>query len=119
MRDFKTLDVWRKAHELALAVYRITKTFPKEELYGLTSQIRRAGSSIPTNIGEGCGRKSAADFSRFLQNAFGSACKPEDLFLLASDLGMIKKPDFEKLTNDTIDVKKMLAGLIRKLNADH
>lgn len=119
MKDFKTLDVWRKAHELTLAVYRVTKTFPKEELYGLTSQMRRASSSIATNIAEGCGRRTEADFSRFLQNAFGSACELEYLILLTSDLEMLKKVDSEKLSNDTIEVKKMLAAFIRKLNADH
>jgi four helix bundle protein len=73
MRNFRELKVWEKAHELTLLVYRNTKSFPKEELYGLTSQIRRACSSIPANIAEGCGRQTEKDFSRFLQIAFGSA----------------------------------------------
>jgi four helix bundle protein len=73
MKDFRDLKVWQKSHELTLLIYRSTKNFPKEELYGLTSQIRRSSSSIPTNIAEGCGRQTNAEFSRFLQIAFGSA----------------------------------------------
>jgi four helix bundle protein len=118
MKDFRTLDVWRKAHDLTLAVYTITKTFPKEELYGLTSQMRRASSSIATNIAEGCGKRTDADFARYLQNAFGSANELEYLLLLAFDLQFLKKADFEVLSNNTIEVKKMLAAFLRKLNAD-
>jgi four helix bundle protein len=73
MKDFRQLKVWEKAHQLAVAVYKETKGFPKEELYGLTSQIRRSSMSIPTNIAEGCGRNTDADFARFLQIAMGSA----------------------------------------------
>lgn len=88
MKDFRTLKVWSKAHELTLLVYKQTKTFPKEELFGLTSQIRRACSSIPANIAEGCGKGSDADFSRFLQIAFGSANELEYHFILARDLNL-------------------------------
>jgi four helix bundle protein len=77
MKDFRTLAVWEKAHHFTLAIYRLSKTFPKEELFGLTSQIRRAAASIPTNIAEGCGRSTDPDFARFLQIAFGSACEVE------------------------------------------
>ena len=73
MRDFRNLQVWKKSHNLTLDVYKSTSQFPRTEIYGLTSQIRRACSSIPTNIAEGCGRKSPADFARFLQIALGSA----------------------------------------------
>ena len=118
MKDFRTLDVWRKAHDLTLAVYTITKAFPKEELYGLTSQMRRASSSIATNIAEGCGKRTDADFARYLQNAFGSANELEYLLLLAFDLRFLKKADFEVLSNNTIEIKKMLAAFLRKLNAD-
>lgn len=69
MKDFRQLKVWEKSHHLALEVYRVTTTFPKEELYGITSQLRRASVSIPTNIAEGCGRSTNADFARFLQIA--------------------------------------------------
>jgi four helix bundle protein len=118
MKDFRALTVWRKAHELTLAIYRVTARFPKEEIYGLTSQMRRASSSIAANIAEGCGRKTEADFARFLQTAFGSASELEYFLLLASDLGLLKTTEYEALSNDTIEVKKMLAAFMRKLNAD-
>jgi len=73
MKDFRQLKVWEKAHQPALAIYKETKKFPKEELYGLTSQIRRAGMSIPTNIAKGCGRNTDAEFARFLQIAMGGS----------------------------------------------
>jgi four helix bundle protein len=77
MRDFKEYKVWEKSHYLALEVYRVTATFPKEELYGLTSQIRRASTSIPANIAEGCGRSGNTELARFLQIAMGSASELE------------------------------------------
>ena len=77
MRGFRDLIVWKKAHALTLAVYRTTRQFPKEELYGLTSQIRRSSSSIAANIAEGCGRRTNADFARFLQISFSSASEVE------------------------------------------
>ena len=83
MKDFRQLKVWEKSHQLALAIYKVTKEFPKEELYGLTSQIRRASMSIPTNIAEGCGRNTDADFARFLQMAMGSASETEYQLILA------------------------------------
>ncbi len=83
MQDFKKLQVWAKSHDLTLRMYELTSQFPREEIYGLTSQIRRACASIPTNIAEGCGRKSSADFARFLQIAMGSASETEYLILLA------------------------------------
>ena len=73
MKDFKELKVWEKAHKLAVAIYKATLTFPKTEVYGLTSQMRRAGVSIPANIAEGCGRRSEVEFARFLQIAMGSS----------------------------------------------
>lgn len=118
MKDFRDLDVWRKAHELTLAVYRVSKAFPKEEMYGLTSQMRRASSSIGTNIAEGCGKRTDADFARYIQNAFGSANELEYLLLLAFELQYLKKPDYEELSKNTVEVKKMLAAFLRKLNAD-
>ncbi len=91
MKDFRQLKVWKKAHQLALAVYKATKGFPKEELYGLTSQIRRASMSIPTNIAEDCGQNTDAQFARFLQIAMGSASETEYLLLLSHDLGFLSK----------------------------
>jgi four helix bundle protein len=89
MRDFKKLVVWEKSHKLTLAAYRATSQFPKEELFGLTSQIRRAAASIPANIAEGCGRNSEKEFIHFLHLATGSGNELEYHFLLARDLGYI------------------------------
>ena len=85
MKDFRNLQVWEKAHKLTLSLYRATQSFPKEEVYGITSQLRRASSSIPTNIAEGCGRGSDAELGRFLQIAMGSASEVEYLALLVND----------------------------------
>lgn len=118
MKGFRDLKVWEKAHGLTLEVYRVTTTFPKDERYGLTSQIRRACSSIPANIAEGCGRSGDAELSRFLQIAMGSASELEYHLLLAHDLGLLAQADYEHLTDDTIQVKRMLASFLQKLRAD-
>ncbi len=115
MKDFRKLQVWEKAHALALAVYRATGEFPREELYGLTGQIRRAVVSIPTNIAEGCGRNTDADFSRFLQIAMGSACEVEYQLLLARELGLLPDETYQILAPDTEEVKRMLTGLLKTL----
>lgn len=83
MRDFRRLHVWQRAHQLTLAVYRLTESFPKDELYGFTSQMRRVATSIPTSIAEGCGRNSTFDFARFLQMSMSSAKGLEYQLLLA------------------------------------
>jgi four helix bundle protein len=118
MKDFRQLKVWEKSHQLALAIYKATKEFPKEELYGLTSQIRRASMSIPTNIAEGCGRNTDADFARFLQMAMGSASETEYQLILAHDLDFLPKDSYEKLHNEVEEVKRMLASLLKTLRAD-
>ncbi|HMF56409.1 MAG TPA: four helix bundle protein [Pyrinomonadaceae bacterium] len=118
MRDFRQLKVWEKAHALTLAVYRATLAFPREELYGLTTQMRRSCSAIPTNIAEGCGRGSSADMARFLFIALGSASQLEYQLLLARDLKLLNPELYEQLTNGTIEIKKMLATLVGKLKAD-
>jgi len=118
LKDFKELKVWQKAHRLTLDIYKVTRTFPKEELYGLTSQLRRAGASIPANIAEGCGRKGDAELSRFLQIAMGSASEVEYHLLLAHDLEYIDYSTYENMNKETIDVKRMLASFIKKLIAD-
>jgi len=118
MKDFRQLKVWERSHQLALANYKATKEFPKEELYGLTSQIRRSSMSIPTNIAEGCGRNTDADFARFLQIAMGSASETEYQLILARDLEFLPKDAYEKLHNDVEEVKRMLASLLKTLRAD-
>lgn len=115
MQDFRELRVWDKAHRLILAVYKATKDFPNDERFGLTSQMRRAVSSIGANIAEGCGRETRPDFIRFLQNAAGSASESEYHVLLARDLGYLPKDDCEHLTEDICEVKRMLSGLIQRL----
>ena len=108
MRDFHKLIIWQRSHQLTLDVYKASKTFPKDELFGLTSQIRRAVSSIPTNIAEGCGRETNKDFAHFLQISIGSASETEYQLLLAHDLEYINNADFERLTNERVSVRKMI-----------
>ena len=118
MKDFRTLKVWEKAHHLTLVVYKATKSFPKEELYGLTSQIRRSCASIPANIAEGCGRRGDAEFARFLQIAMGSASELEYHLLLARDLNFLNISDYERLASDLTEVKRMLTSFTQKLKTD-
>jgi four helix bundle protein len=118
MKDFRDLKVWQKSHQLTLTIYGLTKTFPSDELYGLTSQMRRCCASIPANIAEGCGRSGDIELGRFLQIAMGSACELEYHTLLAHDLGFIDAARHKPLTQKVIEVKCMLASLIQKLKAD-
>ncbi|MHC4932830.1 MAG: four helix bundle protein [Planctomycetota bacterium] len=117
MQDFRRLRVWRKAHQLALSVYRQSAGFPRDEEFGLRVQIRRAGSSVPTNLAEGCGRGSDADFARFVQMAMGSASELEYLVYLAMDLGYFDQAIGPSLLAAADDVKRMLAGLLSTLAA--
>lgn len=118
MKDFRELKVWEKAHELALASYKISARFPNEERFGLTTQIRRCGSSVPANIAEGCGRSGDGEFHRFLQTAMGSLTELDYHWLLARDLGFIKKEEYAPLHEDVLEVKRMLSALIRKVQLD-
>ena len=118
MRDFRGLKVWEKAHHLTVAVYEATATFPRNELYGLTSQIRRSCVSIPANIAEGCGRDGDMELARFLQMAMGSASELEYHLLLASDLDLLKASDYDRLRSETIEVKRMLTSFIQMLRAE-
>jgi len=118
MKDFRDLQVWAKSHALTLTVYRATSSFPKEELYGLTSQMRRSSASIPANIAEGCGRRGNGEFHRFLQISTGSASELEYHILLACDLGLLTQDDYASLTAEVQEVKKMLAGLIKRVVAE-
>lgn len=118
MRDFKTLKVWEKSHQLTLSIYKITSTFPKEELYGLTNQICRSCASIPANIAEGCGRSGEKELARFFQISMGSAFELEYHLLLANDLNFLNKLDYQSVNNNLIEIKKMLASFIEKLKTD-
>ena len=117
MKDFRNLKVWEKAHQLALALYEISNTFPREETYGLVSQIRRAASSIPCNIAEGCGREEDPELARFCIIARGSASELEYQLLLARDLKLMQPQDYEKLSEQTVEIKRMLTVLVQKLTA--
>ena len=115
MRDFKSYTAWEKAHRLTLDVYAATEGFPKEELYGLKSQIRRSCASVPENIAEGCGRGTDADFARFLHVSAGSANELEYQLLLARDLALLESSTHATLDAQVNDVKRMLATLTRRL----
>ena len=118
MRDFRDLKVWLKSHLMTLAVYKATRDFPKDELFGLTSQIRRSCASVAANIAEGCGRSSEAELARFLEIAMGSASELEYHLLLSLDLNLLARLEHDKLNKQVVEVKQMLTSLIRKLRAD-
>lgn len=114
--NFEKLEVWQKSHQFVLNVYRITESFPKEELYGLTSQLRRSASSVPTNIVEGNEKKSIKEYVQFLYTAKSSLAETKYHFLLAQDLGYINRMIFNKLLNNINEIGKMLNGLINYLS---
>jgi four helix bundle protein len=115
LQDFKKLKVWEKGHVLTLDVYRLTARFPKDELYGLTSQIRRAAASVPAHIAEGCGRGGRAELARFLVVAMGSASELEYHLLLAHDLKFLEHAEDAMREPQVIEVKQMLSSFIQKL----
>jgi four helix bundle protein len=114
MQDFKNLEVWDRAHKLTLLVYGLTEMFPRAELFGLTSQLRRAASSIPTNLAEGCGR-TQPEFGRFVQISLGSACEVEYQLLLARDLKFLTVESYEAAGAELISVKRMLTALLKRI----
>lgn len=116
MQDFRDLNVWHKAHGLTLAIYRLTGKFPREELFGLTSQLRRCASSIAANLAEGCGRRGNAELARFCSIAMGSASELEYHLLLAKDLRLLNQKEHDEISHQAIEVKRMLAALISKLH---
>jgi four helix bundle protein len=118
MKSFRELLVWQKAHELTLNVYAMSHGFPREELYGLTSQIRRASVSVAANIAEGCGRPGDGELRRFLEMAMGSASELEYHLLLARDLQMLDPAMHERLNESACEVKRMLAAFIQKLRSE-
>ena len=112
MKDFRSLKVWQKAHEVTLSVYQATSQFPQQETYGLVSQLRRSASSVPANIAEGCGCVGNREFSRFSEIALRSASETEYHLLLARDLGYVEAGTYDKLNDQITEVKRMLTGLI-------
>jgi four helix bundle protein len=115
VKDFKELRVWSKAHELTVLVYKLTRAFPRDEVYGLTSQVRRSAASVGANIAEGCGRHSDGEMTRFLQIARGSASETEYHLLLAKDLGFLQETDFQVAEQAVVVVQRMLTALVQKV----
>lgn len=118
MQNYKDLRVWSKSHELTLEIYKATMNFPKDELYSLTSQIRRASSSIPANIAEGCGKNTSNDFAKYLNISLGSANETEYFILLSKDLGYLSNDKYETLNKLINEIKAMLILLIQKVRTD-
>lgn len=118
MRIFKELQVWQKAHRLALDLYDATKSFPPEERFGLQAQLRRAVVSICSNIAEGCGRSGEREFAHFLNMANGSTSEVEYQLLLAKDLGHLDEETHRGLEERTQEVGKMLTGFIRSIDKE-
>ncbi len=118
MQNFRNLQVWEKSHKFTLDAYQIPRHFPLDERFGLTSQIRRACASIGANLAEGCGRKSDADMSRFVQMAMGSASQAEYHLLLARDLQFLSPADYKRLDSEVTEVKRMLSSLLSRLRAN-
>ncbi len=115
MQSFRNLRVWEKSHQLTLDIYASSKVFPRDEIFGLTSQMRRSSASIGMNIAEGCCRKGDAEMGRFLQIAMGSASELEYQLLLAHDLNYLPDHGYESLTSRVTEVKKMLSSLMQKV----
>ena len=115
MKDYRQLNVWQVSHTIALNVYRVTTTFPKHEAFGLTGQMRRAASSIPANLAEGCGREGDAELKRFANIALGSACELDYHVLLATELGYLDAAKSEPLAAEILRVRRMLGAFINRL----
>jgi len=115
MRPHEKLDVWKKAIDFVVAVYKVTEGFPKEEKFGLTSQLRRAAVSIPANLAEGAGRKSPKEFAYFLSNSQGSASEVETELLIASKLSYIQEAKYLPLRSALDEIGRMITGLERHL----
>jgi four helix bundle protein len=115
LRNYRDLQVWQKAYQLCLEVYKATREFPKNEQYGITAQIRRSAVSIPSNIAEGYGRKTTKEYIHSLYIAYGSNCELETQILLSGDLGYIEAGTLKKLQGGVEEVERMLKALIKAL----
>jgi len=118
VKNFREIKAWEKGHALTLKVCQATACFPRDEMFGLTSQLRRACVSIPANIAEGCGRNSAGELRRFMEIAMGSASETEYHLLLAHDLAYLPRASYDNLNNGVTEVKRMLSAFINKLKGD-
>ena len=119
MKDFRDLTVWQYAHQLTLAVYRETKQIPREETYGLVSQLRRCSASVAANIAEGCGRSGNPEFGRFLTMAMGSASELQYFLLLSRDLGYLSSHRHTEITTQVISMRRMMNRLLSKVRSEH
>ena len=119
LKSYKDLKVWQRSYQLCLEIYKLTKGFPDEEKYGLTSQLRRAAVSVPSNISEGYGRKTTPEYIQFLYIAYGSICEIETQILLSGDLNYISTGKLEMLNEGIKEVERMLKALIKSLEKKH
>ena len=117
--NFKNLNVWIKSRVLIKEVYQLVEIFPNNELYGLSSQIKRSAISIPSNIAEGSGRGSDVEFARFLKISLGSAYELETQIILGFDLGLINENKFKNIINKISEIQKMLHGLVKSLHSNN
>lgn len=117
-RDFRKVKAWQRAHALTLQIYRATAGFPGDERFGLVSQVRRACASIPTNVAEGCGRDTNKELARFIDIATGSASEVEYQLLLARDLGYLPKEQYTNLSNEVIEIRRMLLAFNKTLRGN-
>ncbi len=115
IKNFKSLKIWQRSRSLVKSVYLATNDFPEEERFGLTSQVRRAAVSVPSNIAEGCGRKTAKDLNRFLDIAIGSICEVETQLYLAFDLEFISKGNAKILVEEIVEIRKMIIAFQKTL----
>ena len=115
VKSFRDLLVWQRAIQLSVAIYRLTQGFPREEIYGMTSQMRRSAVSVPSNIAEGYGRKSTADYVRFLQIAISSLYEVQTQLEIARNLGCFSRDAYERIYAQSRELERMLSSLIRKV----
>jgi four helix bundle protein len=115
MRDYKKLEVWKRSHDLTLAIYRATRAYPTTETFGLASQTRRSAAAVPANIAEGSGRASGADYARFVSYAAASCNETEYHLLLARDLGYIGVDEWTSIAAEVGEIRSMLVALSRRL----
>ena len=113
--NFKNLEIWKRSMKFVKKLYILTENFPNDERFGLVSQLRRAGVSVPANISEGCGRKTKKDFSRFLDIATGSICELETLVYLSYNLDYISEKDENTLISEITDIRRMIIGFQKSL----
>jgi four helix bundle protein len=118
MRNYRNLLIWQRSYKYTLSIYKITKTFPKDELYSLVNQIRRSSSSISANIAEGCGKSSKLEFQRYLEHALSSAYETENHLLLSKDLDYVSEEDYKLLENELNEIIKMISSYMRELKLD-